>query len=610
MIKFVYEEIFKFVDDSYIENLLKLILINNDMCENDKKMIEILIQNDKKFNFKRIKYLFLLELNTNFGFFSDRVNDRVIFKISNSFFTILKRNILSNAYKENEKIVIINLEKICFEEFNKNTVNLILKNIEKNKNTDDSFIQNVYLESYNNILMIFENYTQIIEKLFNFITELMLLLLTPFFFDQRHGIVKSTFNVFFAIGYIISEFFLIFKELEQEDNNEDNNEDNEDDNEGKNSDDLKVKNDIINVFRNINIIIENNTIKKELSGTLNNIMKLIQNKNFRKRYEFYKTKNNCVKKLAKYKIIETLASLIINDAYLFNLTAASEIAMIELGERLIQLNKKLPMVRDFIHILLHVKPYYTSETISWNYDTPPSENIFTLENITIEYEEDNIMNIVLENINLNFETNKSHFIYGNSGCGKTTLLNALMKRMKIKNGSITFFGLDYTYFSIRAYLSYITSESALFSKSLYYNITYGLNKIIVSKQQNEIVTKITEYMKLFGLDKFISKLRTKNAIKLSKGQTQRVAIIRLFIQIIFDDRRIIFLDEFSSNIDNEMEKIIFTELRNLQNIYPLTLFYISHNLYNKKYSDYIYEISSDTRSISKKINIENECEYK
>jgi ABC-type bacteriocin/lantibiotic exporter with double-glycine peptidase domain len=124
------------------------------------------------------------------------------------------------------------------------------------------------------------------------------------------------------------------------------------------------------------------------------------------------------------------------------------------------------------------------------------------------------------------------------------------------------------------------------------------------------VTKITEYMKLFGLDKFISKLRTKNAIKLSKGQTQRVAIIRLFIQIIFDDRRIIFLDEFSSNIDNEMEKIIFTELRNLQNIYPLTLFYISHNLYNKKYSDYIYEISSDTRSISKKINIENECEYK
>ena len=108
-------------------------------------------------------------------------------------------------------------------------------------------------------------------------------------------------------------------------------------------------------------------------------------------------------------------------------------------------------------------------------------------------------------------------------------------------------------------------------------------------------------MNLFGLETFISKMRTKNAIKLSKGQTQRIAIIRLFIQIIFDDRRIIFLDEFSSNIDNEMEKNIFTELRNLQKSHPFTLFYISHNLYNKKYSDYIYETNTDTHSISKKI---------
>ena len=592
----LYEKIFNLVDDSYIENLLKLILIADDMCKNDKKMIEILIQNDKKFNFKRIKYLFLLQLITSFGYFADRVNDRVIFKISTAGFTILQRNIFSKAYKETEKTVIINLEKTCFEEFNKNTVSVILKNIEKNKHNNDSFIQNVYLESYNNILMIFENYTIIIEVLFKFITELMLLLLTPFFFDQRHGVVRSTFNVFFAIGYIISEFFYIFKELEKED---------EDENE--NSDEYEVKNDIINVFRNINIIIENNTIKQELSQTLNNIMKLIRNKDFRKRYELNSTKNNYVKKLAKYKIIETLASLIINDAYLFNLTAASEIAMVELGERLVQLNKKLPMVRDFINIL-QIKPYYTSETISWNNDNDTLyENIFTLENVTLEYEENNIMNTVLENINLNFEIEKSHFIYGNSGCGKTTLLNALMKRMKIKNGSINFFELNYTYFSIRQYLSYVTSESALFSKSLYYNITYGLNKKLVLQQKNEIMTKIIEYMNLFGLEKFIPSVKTKDSIKLSKGQTQRIAIIRLFIQIIFDDRRILFLDEFTSNLDNVMEKIIFTELRNLQKTHPFTLFYISHNLYNKRYSDYIYEINTNARSISKKYTTDDDC---
>ena len=595
--KFITEEIFKLVDDAYIENLLKIILIQSDMCKNDKKTIEILIQNDKKNNFKRVKYLFLLELNTNLGYFADRTNDRIIFKISSAVLTILKRSILSDVYKENEKIAITNLEKTCFQTFNKNTVSVILKNTEKNKNNDDnSFIQNVYLESYNNILVIFETYTIIIQKLFNFITELLLLTLTPFFFDQRHGVIRSTFNIFFSIFFVVTEFFYIFKDFEK---------DLHDDGANVNSDEFKIKNDIINLFRNINIIIENNTLKKELSETLNNIIKLLKNDNFRKRYELNTTKNSTIKLLSKYKVIETFASIIINDAYLFNLTVASETAMLELGENLAQLHKKLPLLRGFINVL-YADSYYTAETISWNYDTFLSENIFTLENVTIEYEENNITNTVLENINLKFETNKSHFIYGNSGCGKTTLFNALMKRMKIKNGSIKFFGSDYTYFSIRSYLSHITSESALFSKSLYYNITYGLNKQIVSERKDEIMTKIIEYMNIFDLEKIIPSIKTKNTTKLSKGQTQRVAILRLFIHIIFDDRRIIFLDEFTSNIDNVIEKIIFKELNNLQKIYPFTLFYISHNLYNKKYSDYIYEINTDARSISKKVTSEYE----
>ena len=591
----IYEEIFKLFDDTYIENLLKLILIQSNICKNDKKMIEILIENDKKTNFKRIKYLFLLELNTNLGYFSDRTNDRIIFKLLSAVLTIFKRNILSDAYKENEKLTIINLEKTCFQKFNNNTVNVIFKNIEKNKNNDDySFIQNVYLESYSNILIIFETYTLIIKNLFNFITELLLLTLTPFFFDQRHGVIRSTFNVFFAIIYVASEFFYIFKDFEQDVDDLD-----------VNSDEFKVKSDIVNLFRNINIIIENNTIKEELSVTLNNIIKLLKNDDFRKRYELNITKKSTIKLLSKYKIIETFASIIINDAYLFNLTIASETAMLELGQSLAQLHKKLPMLREFINVL-YADPYYTAETILWNNNDNEYENIFTLENVTVEYEENNIITTPLKNINLNFESNQSHFIYGNSGSGKTTLLNILMKRIKIKNGSIRFFGSKYTYFSIRPYLSYITSENALFSKSLYYNITYGLNKKIIIEKKNTIMTKIIEYMNLFGLERFISNIKTKNSIKLSKGQMQRVAILRLFIHIIFNDRRILFLDEFTSNIDNDMEKTIFTELKNLQKIYPFTLFYISHNLYNKKYSDYIYEINANAHSISKKITAEYE----
>lgn len=586
---YINEEIFKLVDDTYIENLLKIFFIQNDICKNDKKMIEILIQNDKKNNFKRIKYLFLIELNSNLGYFFDRINDRVVLKLSSTVLTIFKRNILSDGYKENEKMVIINLEKTCFQKFNNNTVNVISKNIEKHKNDDNTFFQNVYLESYNNILTVFETYTIILKNLFNFITELLLLTLTPFYFDQRHGVLRSTFNVFFAIMYLVFEFFYIFKDFEND----------VDDNVDINSDEFKVKNDIVNLFRNINVIIENNTINKELTATLSNIMKLVRNDNFRKRYELNTTKNSNIKLLSKYKIIETFASIIINDAYIFNLTVASETAMLELGQNLIQLHKKLPSLHEFIDIL-YTNPYYVSEIILWEYDNT-FENIFSLENVTIEYEEENgVITTPLKNIDLNFESNKSYFIYGISGSGKTTLINILMKRIKIKNGSIRFFDSDYTYFSIRPYLSYITSETALFSKSLYHNITYGLNKKTIVEKKNSIMTKIKKYMKLFGLEDFISSIKTKNVMKLSKGQTQRVAILRLFIQIIFNGRKILFLDEFTSNIDHAMEKNIFIELKNLQKIYPFTLFYISHNFYNKKYSDYICEINANDSIIKKK----------
>lgn len=597
----IYDQLLNLINNSYIKKLLEIVLITNDICESDKRIIKILIENDKNMDFKRIKYMFILEFISNFGFFADKVNDRKVFKVVTAFITVYNKKYTSNIYRDIEKQTIINLEKVCFKNFNSKTTSIIFKKIEKNQNTQDDssfeLIQNIYLESYNNILIIFETYTALIQKLFNFITELLLLLLTPFFFEQRHGIIRSTFNVFFAIGYVITEFFYIFKDSEKELDDNDNTE--------INSYENKVKNDILNLFRNINVIIENKTIKKELHLTLNNIMKLIKNDEFRQRYEFNGTKKSNIQRLAKYKVIETFASILINDAYLFNLTTASETAMIQLGENLAQLQKKLPTVRPFINIL-DVKSYYTQKTILWTYT---HENIFTLENVTLEYEEnDKVINIVLENINLNFEIGKSHFIYGNSGSGKTSLLNALMKRIKIKNGSIKIFGSDYTYFSIRKYVSYLTSESALFYKSLYYNIIYGLNKRITTEKKNEIMTKIIEYMNLFGLEKFIPNLKKKNAVKLSKGQTQRVAIIRLFIQIIFDNRKILFLDEFTSNIDNMMEQIIFTEIINLQKIYKFTLFYISHNLYNKKYSDYVYEINSNTLSISKKSNIEYNCD--
>jgi ABC-type multidrug transport system ATPase subunit len=96
-------------------------------------------------------------------------------------------------------------------------------------------------------------------------------------------------------------------------------------------------------------------------------------------------------------------------------------------------------------------------------------------------------------------------------------------------------------------------------------------------------------------------IKIKNAKKLSKGQEQRVVVVSLFLDIIYNNKKVIILDEFTSNVDSDNEEIIFKELKIIQKMYGLTIFYTSHNYSNIIYSDYTYTIDIITRLIDKKI---------
>ena len=579
------------LDDSSMERLLKSFLIKNNMCDNDKKMIEILIENEKQMHFIKLKYLLMLEFIINFGYFIDKINDNTIIKVSTAGLTIYFREKISKKYRYYEKKTIINLEKTCLKKFNKHTKNVILKNIETN-DSPNLFIKNVYLDSYNNILTTYQGYNTLVQYLFDIISQFVLILLRPFFFEKRHGVVRTIINIMYIAVY---NFYLVFYFFTSPDYRKIND----------NTEEYKLKEDMMSLFQNINIIIEKNTLKTELLNILNRVLKISKNNNndFLEKYKNTKSSYHHIKQMRKYKIFETITSIILNDSYYLLLTEVLEYRCLDIATYYDKFTINLKGTRDFIDIL-NTKPYHLAKTILWNNNYEIHPNLFVLQNVTLEYEsKDRTKNKILENVNLKFEIGKSNFIYGNSGCGKTTLLNALMKRFPTSSGTIKFLGIydEYTYFSIRQYLTYITSESALFSKDLYYNITYGLNAKFLNEKQKEkeIMETVTKYMTLFGLDKYVPTMKTTNAHKISKGQTQRVAILRLFINIIFNDTRILFLDEFTSNIDNKMEEIIFTELRNLQKNpkYNFTIFYVSHNLYNMKYSDYNYEIDTETHSI-------------
>ena len=125
-------KLFDMIDDSLMEQFLKFILIKDKMCDNDKQMIEMFIENDKKTNFIRVKYLFMLQFVISLGYFTDKLNDYVILKISSAGLSIYFRKNITINYRVYDKKTIINLENMCFKKFNKNIKNVILKNIEIN----------------------------------------------------------------------------------------------------------------------------------------------------------------------------------------------------------------------------------------------------------------------------------------------------------------------------------------------------------------------------------------------------------------------------------------------------------------------------------------------
>lgn len=580
------------IDNSFIEKLLNKVLICDNIHENDKQMIQILIENDKHLNFKHIRYKFLTMFFVELAYTIDNVQDKVMLKILSTFSINYIRPILSKKCRMYEKKSMIALEKTILTKINKKIKNVIKKDFEESIYNNDNFIKNVYLDSFNDTFTVYAYYTRVLtESMIVLSNILILIFFYPLLFKLRFGLLQNLFNIGLASIYNIFVISIFNKAKKSNINN--------------NTQENELKNIIYSFFQNINIIIESNTLEFELNKVLKHVESIMygnNNNGFLNKYLDIKNDPSYLKQIERYKLIDTGVSILINDTYILFFVENMKYKLFQFVEKRMEFYNKIISTRDLIDIL-NSKSYHVAKTIAWNDNHDMLHpNLFVLEDVTLQYvSKDGIKDIVLENINLDFENGSSHFLYGNSGSGKSSFLNALMKRIKIANGIIKFLSIydQYTYFSIREYLTYITSESALFYTDLYYNITYGIDDKFLTKNEKEITEEISKYMTLFGLEKFIPTMNTTNAYNLSKGQTQRIAIIRMFIGIKFKDLRILFLDEFTSNIDNKMEEIIYTELRKLQKIHNFTMFYVSHNLFNVKYSDYNYEINVDNKQITK-----------
>ncbi len=169
--------------------------------------------------------------------------------------------------------------------------------------------------------------------------------------------------------------------------------------------------------------------------------------------------------------------------------------------------------------------------------------------------------LVLNKISLKIKPSSKIALVGESGEGKTTLTNLIMRFYEPNSGQIIIDGQDIatvTQSSLRQNIGAVFQESALFSGTIKENISYGRPN---AKQKD-----IEEAAKMANAHQFISELKKgydteigERGLKLSGGQKQRIAIARALLK----DAPILILDEATSSLDSKSERMVQEALERL-----------------------------------------------
>ncbi|HEU5364740.1 MAG TPA: ABC transporter ATP-binding protein [Hanamia sp.] len=201
------------------------------------------------------------------------------------------------------------------------------------------------------------------------------------------------------------------------------------------------------------------------------------------------------------------------------------------------------------------------------------------KNVSFSYQE----KIILDNINLKIEKGKTVALVGSSGAGKSTLVDLVPRFHDAVKGELLIDGInikDYSLHSLRNQMGIVTQEPILFNDTISNNIALGMEHA----SNEQIITAA----KIANANQFI--LQKENGYntsigergnKLSGGEKQRVTIARAVLK----NPPILILDEATSSLDTESEKLVQDAINNLMN--NRTSIVIAHRLSTIRNADEI-----------------------
>ena len=209
----------------------------------------------------------------------------------------------------------------------------------------------------------------------------------------------------------------------------------------------------------------------------------------------------------------------------------------------------------------------------------PLKEKIEFKNVSFKYD----TKWILKDINLTIEKGKTIALVGQSGSGKSTMVDLIPRYHDVQEGEVLIDGVnvkDTTLFDLRSIMGNVNQEAILFNDTFFNNISFGV--------ENATMEQVIEAAKIANAHDFImaSEMGYETMIgdrggKLSGGQRQRISIARAILK----NPPILILDEATSALDTESERMVQDALEKLMK--NRTTIAIAHRLSTIRHADEI-----------------------
>ena len=182
-------------------------------------------------------------------------------------------------------------------------------------------------------------------------------------------------------------------------------------------------------------------------------------------------------------------------------------------------------------------------------------DIIKFENVSFRYNKEPDSPYILDNISFEIKKGKMVALIGQSGSGKSTVVDLLMRFYDVDSGRITIDGTDireFDYKQLRKMIGVVSQEVILFNDSIEQNIAYGTHEQLDRDQIEQAAKLANAHQFIMEKPQQYDTMIGDRGIQLSGGQRQRIAIARSMVK----NPELLIFDEATSALDNESEKVV------------------------------------------------------